>query len=697
VIRLPVPEEKKARPAKKRVDTPPMTKGNMQVRVVSFAIVVAVIFVVLAARLWYLQVLTGSDYSISAKATQTRVVKDPAQRGVIYDRDGEILANNEPGLNVTVIPDEIPREKVAELAGILEADKETVLASYDAAFELGNQYGPMLVKENADHDDITYVSERTEEFPGVTVNDDYIRNYPKGNVAAHILGYTGAITQQELKLAPFKDLSNDAVVGKSGVELYYEEVLRGKAGKQVYNVDALGRIVPEGSRVDSLGQFVDENGNPINVDPSKEVPDRVVDPAPGRDLALTIDLDLQRVAEAELEAAIARAQSAGYAGSGGAAIAMDPRNGEILALASRPDFNPELFVGGVSGAQEMGIYEYLNSEASNDPFMNRAITGGQPAASTFKPFTGLAGLTFGVIDAYTTVTDTGECWRPTGSSWGCWQSWRENSPNYEYLGPHGTQNFAEAIKDSNDKFFYQVADWLWNATDDKDWLPHFYERFGFGHLTGIDLAAETAGRVPTHAGERELMIAMHGAAEEGHWTVGDWVNLSIGQGDLLVSPVQLARAYAAIYNGGTLVTPHVGGEIRQDGEVVKEISPEPAGQVNVNDYHLQLAMQGLREVTEDGGTAETIFKGSQLDVAGKSGTGEAPNGYINWFVGWAEGQERPMIVVVMIENGGAFQTGSEMTAGPAVRHILEAYYGIEQSPDDPHPTYTEPIPDSSAQ
>jgi penicillin-binding protein 2 len=697
VIRLPVPEEKKARPAKKRVDTPPMTKGNMQVRVVSIAIVVAVIFVVLAARLWYLQVLTGSDYSISAKATQTRVVKDPAQRGVIYDRDGEILANNEPGLNVTVIPDEIPREKVAELAGILEADKETVLASYDAAFELGNQYGPMLIKENADHDDITYVSERTEEFSGVTVNDDYIRNYPKGNVAAHILGYTGAITQQELKLAPFKDLSNDAVVGKSGVELYYEEVLRGKAGKQVYNVDALGRIVPEGSRVDSLGQFVDENGNPIEVDPSKEVPDRVVDPAPGRDLALTIDLDLQRVAEAELEAAIARAQSAGYAGSGGAAIAMDPRNGEILALASRPDFNPEIFVGGVSGAQEMGIYEYLISEASNDPFMNRAITGGQPAASTFKPFTGLAGLTFGVIDAYTTVTDTGECWRPTGSSWGCWQSWRENSPNYEYLGPHGTQNFAEAIKDSNDKFFYQVADWLWNATDDKDWLPHFYERFGFGHLTGVDLAAETAGRVPTHAGERELLIAMHGAAEEGHWTVGDWVNLSIGQGDLLVSPIQLARSYAAIYNGGTLVTPHVGGEIRQDGEVVKEISPEPAGQVNVNDYHLQLAMQGLREVTEDGGTAETIFKGSQLDVAGKSGTGEAPQGYINWFVGWAEGQERPMIVVVMIENGGAFQTGSEMTAGPAVRHILEAYYGIEQSPDDPHPTYTEPIPDSAAQ
>ena len=176
VIRLPVREEKKARPAKKRPDTPPMTKGNMQMRVFSFAVIVAAVFVVLAARLWYLQVLTGNDYSVIAQATQTRVVKDPAQRGVVRDRDGEVLANNVPGLNVTVVPNEIPREKVEELARILEADKEAVLASYDAAFELGNQYGPMLVKENADHEDITYDSERTEEFTGVSVNDDYIRN-----------------------------------------------------------------------------------------------------------------------------------------------------------------------------------------------------------------------------------------------------------------------------------------------------------------------------------------------------------------------------------------------------------------------------------------------------------------------------------------------------------------------------------------
>ena len=690
MIRLPVREEKKARPAKKRPDTPPMTKGNMQVRVVTLAIVVAVVFIVLAARLWYLQILTGTEYSVAAQATQTLEVKDPAQRGVIRDRDGEVLANNVPGLNVTVTPSNISRKKVEELAKILGADPQTVLDSYDSAFDWGTQYSPMLVKENADRDGVTYVMERTEEFPGVVVNDDYVRNYPAGKTAAHILGYTGAITQQELKLDTFKDLSNDSVVGKSGVELYYEKVLRGKAGEKVYKVDALGRIVPDGSRVDSLGRFVDQNGEPIAVDPSNELPDRVEDPVPGEDLNLTMDLDLQRLAENELDAAIERAQGAGYPGTGGAVVAIDPRNGEILALASRPNFDPQLFVGGISGTREMKTFEYLNSEAASYPFTNRAITGGQPAASTFKPFTGLAGLTIGVIDAYTTVTDTGECWQPTGSDWGCWQSWRENSPNYAYLGPHGTQNFVEAIKDSNDKFFYQVSDWIWQATDDKNWLPRFYERFGFGDLTGIDLSGETAGRVPTRAGEKELYAAM-GHPEEAYWSVGDWVNLAIGQGDLLVSPIQLARAYSAIYNGGTLVTPHVGGEIVHDGKVVKEISPKPADHLDVEDYHFQQVVEGMRGVTSNGGTAESVFKGSELDVAGKSGTGETPKGYVNWFVGWAVNQEQPMVVVAMIENGGAFQTGSEMTAGPAVRHILEASYGVKQSSEDPHPTYTEPL------
>src|SRR5215208_6953377 len=353
----------------------------MQVRVVSLAVLIAAVFVVLAARLWYLQVLTGQDYTLAARATQHTNIKIPAQRGVVYDRDGKILANNVPGLNVTVIPDEISRDNVRELAAVVGAETEAVLARYDAAKETGSQYSPILVKENAGRGAVTYVSERNGEFRGVAVNDDWVRSYPEGRVASHVLGYTGAVTQDELKQEPFEGLPADSIVGKSGVELSYEEVLRGKAGQRTYNVDALGRIVPEGSRVDSMGRFVDESGNPINVNPSQELPDHVTEPVPGKNLKLTVDLDVQRLAENELDAAISRAKEAGYPGRGGAVVAMDPRNGEILALASRPDFDPQLFVGGVTGTKELSIYQYLSSARSEHPFINRAITAGEPAAS----------------------------------------------------------------------------------------------------------------------------------------------------------------------------------------------------------------------------------------------------------------------------------------------------------------------------
>jgi len=695
VLRLPVREQKQANPAKKRVETPPMTKGNMQVRVVTLAVLIAAVFIVLGARLWYLQVLTGQDYTLAARATQHTNIKIPAQRGVVYDRDGKILANNVPGLNVTVIPDEISRDKVKELAKVVEADTESVLARYDAAKETGSQYSPILVKENASRDAVTYVSERTGEFQGVAVNDDWVRSYPEGRLASHILGYTGAVTQDELKQDTFKGLDPDSVVGKSGVELSYEEVLRGKAGRRTYDVDALGRIVPEGSRVDSMGRFVDDNGDPIKSNPSQELPDHVTEPVPGKNLKLTVDLDVQRLAEDELDAAIARVREAGYPGRGGAVVAMDPRNGEILALASRPDFDPQLFVGGVSGTRELRAYQYLSSARSEHPFINRAITAGQPAASTFKTFTGLGGLASGVIDRYTTYTDDGSCWHPTAVTVSpCYQSWRENSPNAEFLGTHGTQNFAEALTDSNDKFFYQVADWIWNNTTDKAWLPQFYERFGFGSLTGIDLAGETAGRVPTEAGERELAKAL-GTPEEAYWSVGDWVNLAIGQGDLLVSPIQLATAYSAVENGGTLVSPHVGSEVQnQNGKVTQSISPKPAGTVGLPEAYLENAREGLRGVPKHDGTAGPAFVGATLPTLGKSGTGELPSGndFVNWYVGWAANKESdPLVVVVMIEGGGAFQEGSEMSAAPAVRHILESYYGVEQSKKDPHPTDAQPI------
>ena len=687
MLRSPARKKRETAPAKKRVETPPLTKGNMQVRVLSLAVLIALVFTVLGARLWYLQVLTGEEYNVMAQSTQTLTVKDPAQRGVVYDRDGEILATNKPGLNVTVIPDDISREKVGELAEILGADPKSVQERYDAAVDLGADYTPILVKEKADESAVTYVSERTQEFGGVQVNDDWVRYYPEGNLASHVLGYTGAVTEDELKLDAFKDLKDerDAVVGKSGVEVAYEEVLRGDTGWAKYDVDVLGRIVPDGARVNSASEFVDENGTPIESNPTQELPDHVKEPEPGNNLALTIDVDLQRVVESELEAALDRTREAGYEGRGGAVVAMNPENGEVLALASRPDFDPQLFVGGISGTEELEEYEYLMSERSEFPFTNRAVGPGQPGASTFKIFTGLAGMAAGVIDAYTivndkTLLDEYNCWYPSSvSDSPCYSSWRQNSPKYEFLGDHGPQNFSQAIADSNDIFFYQVADLIWNQTRDKDWLPKYYERWGFGQRTGIDISGEESGRLPTEQGEKDLHEALHGTSEGAYWSVGDWINMSIGQGDVLVSPIQMARAYSALYNGGTLVTPHVGKEVSdQGGNVVEEISPEPEGRVDATQAQIDTVVQGLRGVTAKKGTAETIFEGSEIPTIGKSGTGELPCNtakcdYVNWFAGWTEGQEQPLVVVTMIEGGGAFQEGSEMTAGPAVRHVLEAY------------------------
>ena len=653
---------------KRREPEKPITQAKMQVRVVGLALLVAVFFVILGFRLWYLQVLSGNEYENSAQATQTRSVKMPAQRGVIYDRNGTVLANNQPGLNVTIIPNAIPREKVEKLADVLDTDKKAVLQNYDAAIASGNQYSPMLIKENASREDVMYVSERTEEFEGLMVNDDYIRNYPKGEVASHVLGYTGAITDAELETEAFAGLPNDSVVGKGGVELAYEDVLRGGQGYKEYNVDALGRQVAlrkaDGRRYDEQPEEIPEQGQPASV---KE-------PVPGKDVRLTIDLKLQETVEQELDAAIARAQSMGSSGTGGAVVAMDPRDGQIVAMASRPTFDPQMFVGGITGSEELQRYEFLNSEEAHAPFTNRAIQGAYPGASTFKPFTGMAGMEQGTIGPGTTVTDNGECWRPTNSGWGCWQSWRENSPKYQFLGPHGTQNYAQALGDSNDKFFYQVADWMWNRTDDQNLLPEYYQQFGFGSPTGVDLPGESAGQVPT----REWQEEVGATPDDKMWSVGRWVNISIGQGDLLLTPLQLIRGFAGIANGGSLVSPHVGLSLRDQSSGLEEnITPKPQGSLGVSDLTLQTTLRGLRMVTATGGTAENAFRGATLPIIGKTGTGEMGEHRdpVNYFAGWAENQDDPLVVLVMIEGGGAFQTGSEVTAAPAARAILESYHG----------------------
>jgi penicillin-binding protein 2 len=221
---------------------------------------------------------------------------------------------------------------------------------------------------------------------------------------------------------------------------------------------------------------------------------------------------------------------------------------------------------------------------------------------------------------------------------------------------------------------------MWNRTDDPNLLPEFYRQFGFGEKTGVDLPGEGAGRVPT----REWQEETGETTDDKLWTVGRWVNMAIGQGDLLVTPIQLLRGYAAIANGGTLITPHVGMDAQdQNGRLVEKIDPKPAGEMGVDPYYIQETIRGLKMVTAPGGTAENAFNGSPLSVAGKTGTGEMwGKDPINYFVGWAENQGDPLVVLVMVEEGGAFEHGSEVTVAPAARNILEAYHGANRSSNE---------------
>ncbi len=657
---------RKDRAARKRKEpAPAVPKGRMQVRVVSLAFLVAVVFLILAGRLWYLQILTGKEHSYTAQATYTRKVEIPAQRGVIYDRSGNVLANDKPALNVTVVPASISRKKLIRLAEILGADKKAVLDRYDTAVKANNQYEPILVTDNADKNAVTYISERDREFPGVSVTDNWVRNYPHGGLAAHVIGYVGAITSEEVGKKPYKGLPNDAIVGRSGVEATYDKFLRGKFGSEDYNVDAQGRIISSGSSSQAYA-----------------VPRHITQPVPGDNLKLTIDMKLQKVAEKELNGAIRRSQENGYAGTGGAVVAMNPKNGQILAMASRPSFNPQLFVGGITGNKEIQEYKYLTSPNSHSPFTDRAITASYPAASTFKTFTGLAGLYYNAITPQTTYTDNGQCWRPTGWTNGCWQSWRE----FDGTGTvHGTENLPEGLADSNDKYFYMTADNIWNQTRDQNRLPKFYEKFGFGKKTGVDLPGETAGQVPTSQWKAAYQKAV-GVKNPEPWTESDWINLAIGQGGLSVSPLQLVRAYSVIENGGTLVTPHVGLEVtNQEGRVVKKIDPKPSGKINISPGDLAAIRQGLRMVTGPTGTAGPQFTNSPLKVAGKTGTGQVSGNQdpVGWFVGWAVDRKKPLVVAVMVEQGG----NGEGTSDVAVRNILESYYGIKpQSQSSGAPT-----------
>jgi penicillin-binding protein 2 len=605
----------------------PTFRQQLRPRYAVLALVVLGIVVILLLRLWSMQVLSGRAYAALAENNRVREITLEAPRGRITDRNGVELVSNRMTMAVTVSPGAAGNVKMlTRLANVLGVSLDEIQEK--VASKKLEALKPRTVAIDVSKDAVAYLAEHETDFPGVEVQQQAFRQYPQGTLAAHVLGYTGEISEAEFKKRP--DLAGyqlGDLVGKTGAEREFERALQGDRGYRRIEVDATGR------------------------------PRRVIEqaePIPGRDVALTIDVNVQRVAEQALLNALADAKKQKFPKArAGAAVALDLRNGEVLAMASVPTYDPGLFIGGISEAN----WKSLNTKGSEYPLTNRALMAQYPAASTFKAFTGLAGLSYGVTTPGTTYTCLGK-WTEMGEQWPKW-CWNHSG--------HGSETFMEGVKDSCDTVFYEIGYSFYKRKREE--LQKFARQFGFGKMTGIDLPGEVDGRIPDAAWKKAFN---ENYPEYQKWLPGDTVNMAIGQGDLLVTPLQLALGYGAVGNGGYVLKPHVLKQVMgSDGKATLVSKRQVAAKPRVSKANLATMNQALVSVTQDG-TAKGVFSGFGPTVAGKTGTAQvAGKDDYAWFVGYAPAEKPQYVVAVVIEQGG--HGGS--VAGPAAREILAALLG----------------------
>lgn len=604
----------------------PEYRETLKSRYAVLGAIVVLILGLLLVRLWTMQVLQGSAYASQANQNRVRSVTTEAPRGRILDREGKPLVTNRATLAVVVYPqvrdDEEVIQKLSAVLDIPISEIEERLASVKEA-----ALAPRVVAIDVPKDKIAYLSEHESEYPGVEIQTRAVREYPKAALAAHVLGYAGEISEAELDEDDFADYDPTDVVGKSGAERSFESVLQGDRGTRVLEVDATGsprRVISE------------------------------TEPVAGRDVVLTIDSKIQKVAEESLAQALRDAHKQDFPQArAGAAVALDVRTGEVLAMASLPSYDPSVFLGGVSEK----TWRSLTSKSSEYPLSNRVIAGQYPAASTFKAFTGLAGLQAELTSKWATYNCVGS-WTGMGEDWSKW-CWNHSG--------HGATSFMEGIEQSCDTVFYEIGYDFYR--EDREGIQKSAREFGYGSKLGIDLPGETGGRVPDAAWKKAYN---EDYPEYQQWLPGDTVNMAIGQGDLLATPLQVAASYGAIANGGDLLRPHVLKEVLgTDGEIVLEGEREVVRTPAVSKKNLETMQEALLGVTTEG-TAQGVFSGFPIQVAGKTGTAQvtSKDDYA-WFVGYAPADDPKYVVAVLVEQGG--HGGS--VAGPAARQILSALLG----------------------
>jgi penicillin-binding protein 2 len=602
----------------------------LQRRIAILGGIALIAFGVILFRLWYLQVLSGDRYLAEAQGNRVREVTVQAPRGDILDRDGETIVTNRTALALQVRVAELPENPasrtkvlrdVAEVAGL---ELSRVRKEIQEQTELLPS-SPVTLVRDVPTSVVLFLRENQARFQGVSVDRVYVRQYPKGTLAAHLLGYVKEVSAEQLEESEYSELQPGDEIGQDGVELSYDSVLRGVNGSTRVPVDASGT----------------PTGRPTSMD----------EPSPGNDLVLSIDSDLQQAGEN------------GLIGRSGGFVALDVESGEILAMGSAPTFDPSaLAKPELSEADAEFIFGDPAQTGTGAPAFNRAIAAGYPVGSTFKPITTLAALDADKLTPTEIINDDGLYQLGT-------QEFR-NAGDKVY----GPIALREALKVSSDVFYYTLGGRLQEVMDDtgEQYIQDWATDLGFGDVTGLDVPGEALGRVPTPEWRNELF---ENGDTDRPWSIGDNVNLSIGQGDLLAAPLQLAVSYAALGNGGTIVTPHVGLRTEDpDGQVVQEIAPPPADEVEIPDSWRDPIMDGLvAAAMEPGGTSYSVFGNFPVDIAGKTGTAETIVDGVPYDQGWyaalAPARDPEVAVVFTVEKGG-FGVDS---AAPAVRSILDEY------------------------
>jgi len=569
-------------------------------------------------RLWFLQIINGQHYRNQSENNRIHRQKISPFRGVIYDRNGEILASNLPSFNLYLIPEDIQEREqlIKNLKVLINLDPDDIKSKLKKESKT-NSFDPVLVKKNLTWEELAKIETHLFNLPGASLRPEPQRNYIYGDFAAHLIGYLGEISEKELASNQYPNSTSGDYIGKFGVEGKWQKELSGTGGKKYIEVDAAGRQLQVISQTPSVS---------------------------GQNIALTIDRKLQASADAMLKDKI------------GAIVAMDPMNGEILAMASSPSFDPNKFITGIDKIELKSM-----TSGKDSPFQNRVISGQYPPGSVFKIAMALAGLEEGVITPDESVFCTGSY--PFGNrDYHCWKK-----------GGHGWVNLHRALRESCDVYFYKLGRKLGIEK-----IAYYAKLCGLGEKTQIDLDSEKSGLIP----DNEWKLKRFGVA----WQPGETISTSIGQSYVLVTPLQVARLISVVFNGGKVYQPRI---VKWIGNEEQETTSVLIRELKVKKSSLELIKSGLVAVVNETGGTASISRIKGVTVAGKTGTaqvvgkervsaGESSDEYKDhaWFVGIAPAENPRIAVAALIEHG---EHGGS-AAGPLARDLIKQYLGIEQEP-----------------